>query len=113
MGATTQMHNTHSIFPSRSNNKNQYTSVKPGSPLFLYNYSDKTLDGPFRATSDCAKNIQKKAFGGKFPWQCSFAFWKPQGDEEIEPVTLDVDEVRQAKLDLFLPWQAKIFKLAH
>jgi hypothetical protein len=107
------MHNTHSIFPPRSNNKNQYTSVKPGSPLFLYNYSDKTLDGPFRATSDCAKNIQKKAFGGKFPWQCSFAFWKPQGDEEIEPVTLDVDEVRQAKRRSFLPWQAKIFELAH
>ena len=40
-----------------------------GAPIFLLNFSAKSVAGPFVATTALFKNIAPNAFGGKFPWQ--------------------------------------------
>jgi len=72
-------------------NHNFFGDLKPGSPLFLFNCSDKLLEGPFRATSECKKDMDKSAFGGKFPWQVRFELWH----NDLKPVSLEVGEANE------------------
>jgi hypothetical protein len=43
------------------------SKVRAGSLLFLFNYSDNTLSGPFEAASDSQFNLDKAAWGGRYP----------------------------------------------
>lgn len=45
------------------------TTIKPGDLVYLYNVSTKRLHGEFEAVSRGAKDIDKTAWKGKFPWQ--------------------------------------------
>jgi len=46
--------------------------VRTGDLLFLNNLSSNTLYGVFKATSDGGFNLEKTAFGGKYPYQVKF-----------------------------------------
>jgi hypothetical protein len=56
--------------------------IQPGDTLFLYNYTRKTLRGPFQATSAGSRDLVLEAWGGSFPFQVRFAV-PPDGIREI------------------------------
>lgn len=49
--------------------KKKVPQVKIGDNLFLYNYQESLLYGPFKATSEAREDIEPDAWNGKFPWQ--------------------------------------------
>ena len=51
--------------------------IRRGDIGFLYNYDTEKLYGTFRAVSDGSTNIEKDAWGGRFPCQVKVEIYKP------------------------------------
>jgi len=52
-----------------------YRDLQVGAPCFLFDYSSQMYEGVFIAETVCTKNIDKFAWGGKFPFQVKFSKW--------------------------------------
>jgi len=59
-----------------------------GDLLFLADFSSKMVIGVFEASSDAGMNLEKEAWGGKFPWQIRVKRVGP-GDPKPKKVPLD------------------------
>jgi len=88
--------------------------VHRGDLLFLYDYTQQAgeLDGPFIATTDAAKNLEPRAWDGRFPWQVRFerrfeyrrlrrheferlVSWSPKGSPEPRLTWRQANELRK------------------
>ncbi|MCX6163349.1 MAG: hypothetical protein NTU73_00550 [Ignavibacteriae bacterium] len=49
--------------------KKKVERIIPKDIFFLHNYDDNTIEGPFYAVSNGQENIDKNAWGGRFPYQ--------------------------------------------
>ncbi len=71
-----------------------FYSLQVGDYLFLYDYEGGSLEGPFRSTTKCSRNIEPNAWKdvaiGGFPFQvrvaCGEEFTKALTADELSPV---------------------------
>ena len=71
------------------------TQIKPGDTLFLYNYSQKTLFGPFSAAEPGQYEVCPEAWGGKFPYQVP-----------VEPGKDGIHEIKKKDFEGFTPFES-------
>ena len=72
-----------------TNDARSYQSVKSGDALLLFNYTTLTFEGVFQATCDITQNLVPEAWGGRFPWQCTYAPFPGQAQGSTTRATLN------------------------
>jgi len=76
-----------------TNNSNVYeqtlSRIKVGDYLFLYNYDLGTLKGPFRALTQCTKDLEKNAWKNSRTKGVPFQVRVSDSDEFSKPISID------------------------
>ncbi|CAD7699436.1 unnamed protein product [Ostreobium quekettii] len=58
-----------SLFGSPPKCQDVVTAIAPGTPLYLFDFGKRELHGEFEAASRGGRDLDRAAFGGRFPCQ--------------------------------------------
>jgi len=88
-----------------------HSKAKAGDLLFLADFSSWTVTGIFTAKCDAGLNLDKSAWGGKFPWQIRVNEWSTLRTVHIDKVNEILGLASGSKLNMLTKDQ--LIKLVH
>jgi len=82
-----------------------HSNAKKGDLLFLADFSAWTVTGIFTAECDASLNLEKSAWGGRFPWQIRLTSWTDLRTVHIDKVNEIIGLASGSKLNMLTKQQ--------
>ena len=77
-----------------------HSKAKKGDLLFLADFSAWNVTGIFIAKSDAGLNLEKSAWGGRFPWQIRVGEWNELRTVHIDKINEIIGLASGSKLNM-------------